>query len=150
MSAPNFNTRLIYLLRTPVIGWFAHKLLRLQGVQINPRVQFGKGVILGRGAMGTVIDKETVIGDRVKVYHQVTLGRAHPDVKDRSGVERVVLEDDVLIAAGAKVLCAEGQTLTVGRGTWVAANAVLTRSTGEYEVWGGIPAKRISNRDSIA
>jgi serine O-acetyltransferase len=66
-------------------------------------------------------------------------------VKDRSGIERVVLGDDTLIAAGAKVLCPKGATLTVGRGTWVAANAVLTKSTGEYEVWGGIPSSKIGD-----
>lgn len=146
MSAPNLNTRLMYLLRMPVVGWFAHKLLRLQGVQINPAVTFGEGVILGRGAMGTVIDKEAVIGDRVKIYHQVTIGRGHPDVTDRTKDERVTLGDDVLIGAGAKVLCGEGKTLTVGRGTWVGANAVLTKSTGEFEVWGGNPARKINDR----
>jgi serine O-acetyltransferase len=36
--------------------------------------------------------------------------------------------------------------LVVGKGTVVGANAVLTQSTGEYEIWAGIPASKIGAR----
>jgi serine O-acetyltransferase len=56
-----------------------------------------------------------------------------------------VIEDDVIIGAGAVVLFSRG-TLTVARGTIVGANAVLTRSTGENEIWAGVPARRVGVR----
>jgi serine O-acetyltransferase len=36
--------------------------------------------------------------------------------------------------------------LQVGRGTVVAANAVLLNSTGEAEIWAGVPARRVGMR----
>jgi serine O-acetyltransferase len=65
---------------------------------------------------------------------------------ERSSFERIVIEDDVILAPGAKVLCKEG-TLRVRRGTVVGANAVLLQSTGENEIWAGMPARCIGQRE---
>lgn len=46
-----------------------------------------------------------------------------------------------IIWTGAKVLCKDG-ILTVGKNTVIAANAVLTQSTGDNEIWAGIPDKK--------
>jgi serine O-acetyltransferase len=43
------------------------------------------------------------------------------------------------------VLCKQG-VLRVGRGTMVGANAVLLESTGEDEIWAGIPARCVGKR----
>lgn len=53
--------------------------------------------------------------------------------------------DDAILCAGAKLLFGE-ETLVVGKGTIIGANAVLTQSTGEGEIWAGIPAKKIGMR----
>ena len=45
----------------------------------------------------------------------------------------------------AKILFGEDK-LIVGKGTIVGANSVLTKSTGENEIWAGVPAKRIGFR----
>jgi serine O-acetyltransferase len=37
--------------------------------------------------------------------------------------------------------------LRVGRGSVVGANAVLLESTGENEIWAGVPARRVGTRD---
>lgn len=58
---------------------------------------------------------------------------------------RVELGDDVVIFPGAKILGGHG-IMRVGQGTVIAANAVLTRSTGDWEVWGGIPTRKIAVR----
>jgi acetyltransferase-like isoleucine patch superfamily enzyme len=34
----------------------------------------------------------------------------------------------------------------VGRGSIVAANAVVTRDVPPYEIWAGVPAKKIGDR----
>ena len=54
--------------------------------------------------------------------------------------------DDVIICAGAKILFKENK-LIVGKGTVIGANAVLTCSTGEYEIWAGILARKIGIRN---
>lgn len=53
--------------------------------------------------------------------------------------------DDAIICAGAKLLFSD-KTLIVGKGTVIGANAVLTQSTGDYEIWAGIPARKIGIR----
>ncbi|MBK5107967.1 MAG: hypothetical protein JJE12_07535, partial [Anaerolineales bacterium] len=90
----------------------------------------------------------TVIGDRVKIYPGVTIGRSdihHPI--EQSSFEGIVIEDEVILASGGKVLCEVG-TLRVRRGTIIGANAVLLTSTNEGEIWAGVPAKLVGQRDS--
>jgi len=50
--------------------------------------------------------------------------------------------NDVWIGAGAKIL----KGVSIGDGAIVAAGAVVTTSIGANEVYGGIPAKKISER----
>ena len=97
--------------------------------------------------MGVVIHPKTVIGARVGLYPGVTLGRA--DVyrpASQSAFEAIVVEDDVILGAGAKVLCEKG-ILRIGRGTVLGANAVLLNSTAENEIWAGIPARFVGKRE---
>ncbi len=67
---------------------------------------------------GIVIHGDTVIGHRVTIMQQVTLG-----AKDRGVHAAPVIEDGVYIGAGAKVLGA----VRIGRGAVIGANAVVTR-----------------------
>jgi len=63
-------------------------------------------------------------------------------------MERVEIGDGVLLFPGSKVLGGAGVT-TLGAGTIVAANAVLMNSTGENEIWAGIPAKLVGKRAEV-
>ena len=121
--------------------------LALYGMEVPPGVRIGPGLqILHRG-FGTVIHPGVTIGANVALYHGVTIGRADPWVPGHlSPLQRIVLEDDVIVCPGAVILGKTGY-LTVGRGTVVGANAVLTTSTGEYEIWAGAPARRIGTRE---
>jgi serine O-acetyltransferase len=67
---------------------------------------------------------------------------------EASRFEGLHIGDDVVLAPGVKVLCKEG-ILRVGRGTVVGANAVLLESTGEGEIWAGIPAKLVGKRENF-
>jgi serine O-acetyltransferase len=130
-------------------GKLSYSLLKLLGSEIPRRVKIGEGFELVHGGFGVVIHPDTVIGKRVKVYPGVTLGRA--DVYqpvDRSGFEGFIIGDDVILSPGVKVLCKEG-ILRVGKGTVVGANAVLLESTGEMEIWAGMPAKCIGKRPAL-
>lgn len=48
----------------------------------------------------------------------------------------------VWIGTGATIL----QGIKIGDGSVIAAGAVVTCDVPSYEVWGGVPAKKISNR----
>ena len=54
----------------------------------------------------------------------------------------VALESDVWIGANVVVL----KGVTIGQGAIVAAGAVVRDSIPPYEIWGGVPAKKIGDR----
>lgn len=139
-------TTLVNARKTPIFGWFAYYLLKLLGAEIPRSVPIGPDFELAHGGFGVVIHSRAVIGARVKLYPGVTLGRAdiYRSAQD-SAFEGLVIEDDVILSPGAKVLC-KGGVLRVSRGTVVGANAVLLSSTGENEIWAGIPARCVGKR----
>lgn len=143
----SFYEFLVYARRWPVLGRVAYFGLKLLGAEIPVSVAIGPGFLLHHGGVGVVIHPKTVIGARVRIYPGVTLGRA--DVyrpASQSKFVGIVVEEDVILGTGAKILCDDG-TLRIGRGTVVGANAVLTESTGENEIWAGIPAKKVGMRE---
>lgn len=140
-------SRLVYARRLPLLGGIAYFTLKLLGVEIPRPVVVGDQLELAHGGFGVVLHPNTTIGSRVKIYPGVTLGRA--DIyrpAAQSKFEGIVVEDDAILCPGAKILCKEG-VLTVGRGSVVGANAVLLESTGENEIWAGIPAKCVGKRN---
>jgi serine acetyltransferase len=54
----------------------------------------------------------------------------------------IILESDVWIGANAVLL----KGVTIGKGAIVAAGAVVRDSIPAYEIWGGVPAKKIGER----
>jgi serine O-acetyltransferase len=145
----SFYEFLVYARRNRILGKLAYLLLKLMGAEIPVSVAIGPGFLLHHGGAGVVIHPKTVIGARVGIYPGVTLGRA--DVyrpASQSKFEGIVVGDEVILGAGAKVLCDNG-ILHVGRGSVIGANAVLTESTGENEIWAGIPAKKVGSREPL-
>jgi serine O-acetyltransferase len=78
--------------------------------------------------MGIVIERGVRIGSRVTVMHQVTIGRKDRVGLGQHGGEVPVIEDNVFIGAGAKVL----GPVRIGRGATVGANAVVTRDVPSH------------------
>jgi serine O-acetyltransferase len=147
--ARDFHTSLVYARESPLLGHLAYYLLKLMGVEMPLSVRVGQDFTLEHGGFGVVIHSRSVIGDRVKIYPGVTLGRA--DIYrpvERSRFEGIVIEDDAILCPGAKILGKEG-VLRVGRGSVVGANAVLLQSTGEMEIWAGMPARCVGKRDEL-
>lgn len=126
------------------------RLARLAALPLNlsvpAEVRIGDGLQLVHYGFGTVIYPEVTIGDRVRIYQQVTIGRkdAHLPRAD-SPFEHLEIGDDVVLFPGCKVLGGAGIT-RIGRGTFVGANAVVLGSTGEYEIWAGNPARCVGRR----
>lgn len=146
MPRRDFPSHLVYTRRWPVLGRLAYLVLKVLGVEIPRQVEVGADFYLVHGGFGVVVHPNTIIGERVKVYPGVTLGRADiHKTMEQSAFEGIRIEDDVILSPGAKVLCKRG-VLTVGRGTVVGANAVLLQSTGEGEIWAGIPAEKVGER----
>lgn len=131
----------------PILGRLAYFVVRLAGAEIPRSVRIGRHFRLVHGGSGVVIHPNTTIGNNVTVFQGVTLGRG--DIY-RSNQETpfvgIVVEDNVTVCAGAKVLGISG-VLRLSRGTIVGANAVLTHSTRSGEVWVGFPARPLRTRE---
>lgn len=138
--------KLIHAQRKSGVGRFATLALRLVGVHVPPQVAVGEDLRLPHSTSGVVVNHATTIGDRVTIFHNVTIGRG--DIHDGSGGVHggVVIEDDVLLSVGAVVLASGPEPLTIGRGAVVGANAVVTRSVPPGEVWAGAPARQVGQR----
>jgi serine O-acetyltransferase len=146
MAQKDFYSRLVYARRGP-FGRLAYLLLKALGAEVPRQVEIGEGFTLVHGGFGVVIHPNTKFGKDVKIYPGVTLGRADIHLPiERSKFQGIEIGDDVILSPGSKVLCKEG-ILRVGRGTVLGANAVLLESTGEGEIWAGLPAKKVGSRE---
>lgn len=123
--------------------WLARMLSNFSrwatGIEIHPGAKIGQRFFIDHG-MGIVIGETTEIGDGVMLYHGVTLGgqvltqtKRHPTI-----------EDNVTIGAGAKVL----GPITIGTGSAIGANAVVTKDVPADHIATGIPAKNRPRRQS--
>ena len=139
----------VSLQRRPVLGRLVRQWCLSVGLDVPPSVVVGEDFRIYHRGVGTVLHRRTVIGDRVRIFHGVTVGRADPftGVPEEQDL-RFVLEDDVWLCVGSVVLGRSG-TVTVGRGTVLAANAVLLGSTGAWEVWAGNPARKVGERGPV-
>ena len=96
------------------------------GIDINPGAEIGEYFFIDHGT-GIVIGETTVIGKRVKLYQNVTLGALSPRKgQSLSGTKRhPTVEDDVTIYSGASIL---GGETVIGKGAVIGGNCFLTES----------------------
>ena len=100
------------------------------GIDIHPGAKIGCHFFIDHGT-GVVIGETCVIGNRVKLYHGVTLG-AFSNRKGRDDIGRKrhpTIEDDVTIYPNATIL---GGETVIGMGSVIGGNAWLTRSVPPY------------------
>jgi serine O-acetyltransferase len=100
-------------------------------------IEIGKDVTLGNGVyfvhpLGIVIGGTSRVGDRVRFYGNNTVGTA----KDNG---YPVIEDDVWIGAGARIL----GPVRVGARARIGANAVVLEDVAPDTVVVGIPARPV-------
>jgi serine O-acetyltransferase len=98
------------------------------GIDIHPGAAIGPGFFMDHGT-GIVIGETAVIGQNVRLYQAVTLGakRFATDADghlQKGGARHPVVEDDVVIYAGATIL----GRVTIGRGSTIGGSVWLTRS----------------------
>ncbi|MEK8050126.1 DapH/DapD/GlmU-related protein [Ideonella sp. DXS22W] len=117
--------RLLYLLNRVVFG-----------VVLPASTEIGAQTRFGYSGLGTVVHGRAVLGRRVNVGTNVTIG-------GRSGHAQVpVIGDDVEIGSGAKIL----GPVRVGDRAKIGANAVVLQDVAPGDVVVGIPARPVQQR----
>lgn len=125
------------------------------GAIIRDKVAIGDNAIIMMGAAinigasigaGTMIDMNVVVGGRAKIGAMCHIGAGSviAGVIEPPSAQPVVIEDDVLVGANAVVL--EG--VRIGKGSVVAAGAVVTVDVPENSVVAGAPARVIKTVDA--
>ncbi|RKH51665.1 serine O-acetyltransferase EpsC [Corallococcus llansteffanensis] len=107
----------------------------VMGIEIGRDVTLGKGVYFVH-SLGIVIGGDARIGDRVRFYGNNTVGTA----KDNG---YPVIEDDVWIGAGARIL----GPVRIGARSRIGANAVVLQDVPPDSVAVGIPARIFPRKD---
>jgi serine O-acetyltransferase len=107
------------------------------GLEAPNQLPIGPGLILPH-TQGTVLGAAR-IGCNVTIFHQVTLGSLTADYGYDLRL-RPVVEDEVTISAGAKILGG----ITLGKGSTIGANAVVLEDVPAETVAVGVPARVIA------
>lgn len=121
-----------------------------QDQHFAPRFSIGDASNIGDSGHVTCID-EVRIGNCVRMGRRVFIsdnahGASERSLMDMSPRERplyskgpVIIEDNVWIGEMACIM----PGVTIGRGSIIGANAVVTKNVPPYSVWGGNPAHLI-------
>ena len=161
----------IYFIQAIILGGLLRKLKRLilqplfghygknfvfdpDGFYIFSNIFCGDDVNLGFKPVIRAALSKIVIGNKVMLGYNVTiiggnhntsrLGEFMYDVKEKRSIDDlgVTIEDDVWIGSNATILSG----VTIGRGSIIAAGAVVTEDVNPYSVVGGVPARIINYR----
>jgi acetyltransferase-like isoleucine patch superfamily enzyme len=103
---------------------------------INSGCRIGPNVELGRYSM---------FGPRVAIvatYHRFDCPGTPVVFSGRPDVPKTVIEADVWVGCGAVIMAGT----RIGRGSIVAAGSVVTGDIPPYEIWGGVPARKMRDR----
>jgi serine O-acetyltransferase len=98
------------------------------GIEIHPGAKIGGSFFIDHGT-GVVIGETAIIGEHVRLYQAVTLGAKRFPTDEhgalvKGNIRHPIVEDDVIIYAGATIL----GRITIGRGSTIGGNVWLTRS----------------------
>ena len=119
----------LYKLGVPLLARVVAEIAHGEtGIDIHPGATIGPGFCIDHGT-GVVIGETAEIGRNVRLYQAVTLGakRFAADGDGhlkKGGARHPIVEDDVVVYAGATIL----GRVTIGRGSSIGGNVWLTRS----------------------
>lgn len=109
----------------------------------------GRNVYVGSGSYLGVYE-DISIGDDVLIgaYTYIISGNHRIDTKEKRIRDQGYVGGEILIKEGAWIGAHVTilPKVTIGRGAVIGAGSVVTKSVPDYEIWGGVPAKKIKGR----
>lgn len=125
----------------------------LWNLSVGDYTSIPKGSVIYCTGAELTIGKKVIFGPRPTIItgdHRIDIvGKYICDVTGKDKLPEndlpVVIEDDCWIGANVTIL----KGVTIGRGSVIAAGAVVTKSCEPYSIIGGVPAKLIRKRFTI-
>lgn len=111
----------------------AEAIRRETGIEIHPGARIADYVFIDHG-MGVVIGETAKIGNRVTLYHGVSLGGTGTQ---KACQRHPIIEDDCEIGAGAILL----GPIVIGHHSKIGAGAVVIKDVPPYSIAVGVPAQ---------
>ncbi len=114
----------------------------------GPIIRIGDRVFIGKGAEFNITCRLTIGNDSLIASGVKVIDHDHGMLKgdlmrhQPSNEAEVIIGNDVWIGANSILL----KGVKISDGAVVGAGSVVTRSIPSYEIWAGIPAKKISER----
>lgn len=143
---PLHSIRKIFYLISGIKIPFFTSTIHMGANFFNPQnISIGKDTIIGDHCF---LDGRAPlkIGNHVGIASQVLIYNDQHDVHSNdysNSFGPVEIGDYVFIGPRAIIL----PNIKIGKGAVVAAGAVVTKDIPEFEVWGGVPAKKINDRE---
>ncbi len=112
-------------------------------IRVGDRFRINRGCLISAHA-GIEIGNDCLIGEYVSIRdnnHRFD-DPDKPILDQGYRAEKIVLEDDVWVGRGSAIL----QGVTLGAGSIIAANSVVTKDVPAGEVWAGVPARFLRRR----
>lgn len=114
------------------------------GVRIGDRVDIGVNTVINRGRWRhTMIGSGTKIDACVFVAHNVHIGAHCLLVAHSKFGGSVTIGDHAIVGLGATI----NPHLTIGDYALIGAGAVVTKNVPAGEVWAGVPARKVRDRE---
>lgn len=129
----------------PFNSIFAESITNEARIKIGNNVSFNRNVMVNADARGTIIiEDNTIIGPNVVIrasghrYEDI-----HTPIREQGHHKgRIIIESGAWISANVVIL----PDVNVGKGAILAAGAVVTKDVNDFEIVGGVPAKKIGSR----
>lgn len=140
MNAMDFyrKSRWCYLHHIPVLPGLIKGVIYVLFNTVMPyTTEVGKETRFAYGGMGCVVHGKSVIGDRVIIGQNTTIGRSL-DPNDYP-----TIGNDVYISAGARII----GKIHIGNNVIIGANAVVRKDVEDNCIVAGVPAKLIRKTD---
>ena len=144
-SFPSRNVRLFFLRKLGLdigenVSLFAGFHIRNpNGIKIGNGCSIGPKVLLD-GRKGLVLGNNVTIAYEAIIW---SLNHDYNDLNFKGEGEKVLIGDYAWICSRSIIL----PGVKIGKGAVVASGAIVTKNIGDYEIWGGVPAKLLGYRE---